>query len=845
MPMKRQLYPVQVAHAAVLAKSLEDNNHALDASSTGTGKTLVAAELAAGYKRPTLVVGLKTTLPMWEQEMKDRGWPALGVINYEMLRRGKTPWGTWAQGKYWQWALPKDALIVWDEIQNCQGMNTQNSRMLIAAKPWTNLMLSATAAEDPTEMRATGYILGLHNLRDYWGWCRRNGCVANQWGGLEFSDPNDKIVSGIHKYLFPDHGSRLTIADLADHFQETQIITTPLEFGEEIDRLYAEMEKEIAQLAEIMTSDSDHPAAQALIAKLRARQKVEFCKVPAIIEMAEAFLKEGRSVVIFVNFDETINALNKRLIGAKLIRGNQTKEERADAERSFQNNTCRLLICNTQAGGVSLSLHDLHGDHPRVSIISPDWNAKKIIQALGRIHRAGGQTPSQQHVLFAAGTVEEQVEKVVRENMRRIGIFNDGLLEKIPVVSDKPVDVCPEKEETISTVDEPKTDLPLEAAPIPTTPEPEPEHATWAPSSLGNYEKCPGFRNRKVVESEDGSAARGTRIHKALEKDDPDLLKDETEKHLAQVCKDFIDSQIAERGIPKRDFREIRLAINLGGGLTTFGTADRLLVYGTHGIMYDYKSGYRHVADAEINPQGWAYTIGAFQRPALNLETLDLYFLIPNRDEISHASFKRSDVPNMQLRLNTIIRKAMAADPSQYNPQPELCEYCSRQATCPALAAKALQLAPKLLPGLPVPPIALVSKDRPQDIPYLLRLAPLMESWAEGVRAAALKLNLQEGLEIPGYTRIERSTPRSVSSVLGAWKVLKEKGKILKDKEIALEEFLAACSKVSVPQLEDYVASLAPRFEKGKARQALNLALRGADLLREEGTIYYLKERKK
>lgn len=349
------------------------------------------------------------------------------------------------------------------------------------------------------------------------------------------------------------------------------------------------------------------------------------------------------------------------------------------------------------------------------------------------------------------------------------------------------------------------------------------------------FEICPGFRNRKNTNA---AAEKGQRIHKALQKGEIESLPDEEERHVAQKIQDFVDGIIAENrpALPK-DYREIRLAIDLGGGIETFGTADRLLIYGTKGIFLDYKTGALEVADAEENAQGWCYTIGAFQAFP-QLEEITFWFLVPTRDEAFHHTFKREFLSHMILRINTIVRRAMEANPDLFNPQPELCEYCARQATCPALAAKALVVASKLAPGLPIPQSVTVDASRPQDIPHLLRLAPLMEAWASGVRDQALKINLEQGIDIPGFMRIERSTPRAVTSVLGAWRVLEGKG-------ITLEDFLTACSKVSVPELEELITSLAERGQKGKAWQAVEDELRGADVLKDQGNIYYLREKKK
>ncbi len=351
------------------------------------------------------------------------------------------------------------------------------------------------------------------------------------------------------------------------------------------------------------------------------------------------------------------------------------------------------------------------------------------------------------------------------------------------------------------------------------------------------FEKCPGFRNRK--DNPGTSAARGTRIHDALEHDAIADLPEEADRKVAQQCKDFMDELIAERrpALPDHDWREIQFNIDLGDDLKTFGTADRLLIYGKTGLLIDYKSGFRFVVDAEENAQIWAYVLGAFQRFP-DLAEVIAYVLQPNRDEISYHTFKRAFTYEIKLRLNTIVRRAIECDPAKFNPQPEICEYCARQTSCPALAAKALKIAGKLAPGLPVPQSALVNKNRPEDIPHLLRLAPLMEAWARGVRSEALRLNLEEGIQIAGFKRIERSTPRAVTSVLGAWNAIKTRG-------MCLEDFLAACSTVSIPDLEELVSKLAKRGHKEEAKLELEDTLRSAQVLKDTSTIFYFREIKK
>ena len=83
-----------------------------------------------------------------------------------------------------------------------------------------------------------------------------------------------------------------------------------------------------------------------------------------------------------------------------------------------------------QAGGVGISLHDIHGNHPRMSIISPSWSGQEMRQTLGRIHRAGSKTPAIQKIVYVAKTYEEQMCNIIKTKLRNIDALNDGDLNE-------------------------------------------------------------------------------------------------------------------------------------------------------------------------------------------------------------------------------------------------------------------------------------------------------------------------------------------------------------------------------------------------------------------------------
>src|SRR5690606_28011900 len=88
-------------------------------------------------------------------------------------------------------------------------------------------------------------------------------------------------------------------------------------------------------------------------------------------------------------------------------------------------NKSNIIIANIQAGGVGISLHDLHGKQ-RMSIISPTWSGIQMQQALGRIHRAGSKSPAIQKIVYCAKTYEERICDIIKEKMRTISAINDG-----------------------------------------------------------------------------------------------------------------------------------------------------------------------------------------------------------------------------------------------------------------------------------------------------------------------------------------------------------------------------------------------------------------------------------
>lgn len=448
------LLPPQIPHVKTLIDSLYLNGFAIDQSETGTGKSYCAAAIIREMNAFAYIVCPKTVIPQWEKIIKSFNLTdRVTIINYEKITRGNTPLMSWRklQDLMRPWLedvkvdrpffnIPRNALIILDEGHRCKGANTSNCEMMIslADQGYKVLAASATIATTPIEMRAVGFLSKIHRLSDYTDFCRQHGAQwLGRWGVMTFDMASSKAQEGMLKlnnYLFKVKkcSSRLTTKDFGTLFPESHIVADAYDLGSmegKCQQVYDDMEAELAKLEERSASYSEHIFA----IMMEARRKAELCKVPLFVEMIEDLFDEGKSVCCFVNFQDTVDAIVRRLEKCKklngligyIVGGQSDKERQRDID-AFNADKKRVMIINIKAGGTGISLHDLNGNFPRASLISPNYSAYELVQALGRVWRQGGLTKSYQRIVFAAKTIEEQACWRVQFRINNLAALNDA-----------------------------------------------------------------------------------------------------------------------------------------------------------------------------------------------------------------------------------------------------------------------------------------------------------------------------------------------------------------------------------------------------------------------------------
>jgi hypothetical protein len=478
--IESKLRPHQVEPAKRLLGLLSRGENCADLSDTGVGKTYVALAAVLSLNRPTLAIVPKVATTIWQGVAGYLGGE-ISVVNYELLRTGRTPFGWWdntppaghrnesffvcdncqqridlekitpcytrrdglhclvEHKKPWRYGqfhfVRQVRQIIFDEAHRCGALDSLNADLMLSAKREgiPSLALTATPACSPLNLRALGFLLGLHSGSDFYTWAARYGCRRDpRFRGFKWlvgADRQREIMADIRGGIIPARGVRVTTGDIPG-FPECNISAElyDLEEGGTIDRLYAAM---AGALKELSTKTAGDTAAEHPLTKiLRARQRIELLKVPLAVELAEDYRAKGCSVAIFCNFRQTIDELSNRLKCLTIVDGSPDGVKNRDRHiAAFQRNDSDRIILNSDAGGQCLSLHDVYGGHTRVGIVFPNFSANSLRQVLGRLPRYGGKSPAFYRVLFAAGTVEVPIHRALRSKLNNLDALTDADLQ--------------------------------------------------------------------------------------------------------------------------------------------------------------------------------------------------------------------------------------------------------------------------------------------------------------------------------------------------------------------------------------------------------------------------------
>ena len=433
-----------VAHTESLIRSGVPG--VIDGSDMGTGKTIVTVELLRRLDVPTVVVCPKVSVPAW-LDWAARGGTEIAAIGYDMLRTGRTVFGKWEVRQVWSVPLkkfveekvrflwdPSISAVVFDEGHRCSAPDSLNALMLKGAKEQglVVIIVTATPAESPLQMRAIGYALGLHQWKDFYGgFIQKYGCYPGRFAPFEWTKDaqrQDMFLKRLHSQMWPAKGVRVRKTDprVSNRFAKgvvsIDLVQVDTDAAERLEGV-AKAQWDAVQEARATGKSENHP----MVLFLRALQELELLMVPALVERVNESVEKGAVCPVFVNYSGTIDALLDKFPGAPVIDGrNNRPAYRQACMEAFQRDEAPVMLLQAQAGSESISLHDLRGKHPREPYSLPPLSARLFKQETGRCDRAGALTGIIFRVLVAAGTAQEKVKKRLDMKVSNLDTLVDG-----------------------------------------------------------------------------------------------------------------------------------------------------------------------------------------------------------------------------------------------------------------------------------------------------------------------------------------------------------------------------------------------------------------------------------
>lgn len=417
-----KLHDWQTDNHDAMVSAIRQHGVVADASRTGAGKTVMSLLACKTLGLRPFVVCPKQTIPSWTETMERIGHEP-HAINPELLKswglkKKPNPFGIWQiRNRTWRWNLPPDGILIWDEVHNCGGYSSANSKLLKTCKIQGTplMMLSATLATTPIRMRAIGFNLGICPFEwEAWqGWALQNGCHFNDYGALAYTDNQrsaDRAIKRIRN-LIGDKLTGITDVSKIPGYPENQIIPWNVTTTQNPDKAFADL------------IQAKKDAAEYDITELQiAWQEAEGMKIKAVVDHARTLIDAGLRVVIMPVFHET----SRRIAEALQAPSAYDDYPVQPAIKAFQAGNPAVVISQSKGGTGVDGLQDT-GQGAVNSIIFPNYNSVNFVQSCGRIHRSNSESPCVQYIPFSAKSrADQDIRKRLEHRLNDISTLTDN-----------------------------------------------------------------------------------------------------------------------------------------------------------------------------------------------------------------------------------------------------------------------------------------------------------------------------------------------------------------------------------------------------------------------------------
>lgn len=431
------------------------------ADDMGLGKTvqiiaLITSELKNNTKGCNLIIAPATLLYNWEDEFKKftkqfkiyTHYGPKRVADIKTLSDKKvilTSYGV-VKKDITLFSQISFKRVIIDEAQNIKNINSEQTRVVKTLKSSSRIALTGT----PIENR----LLELWSIMDF---CNQGLLHGHKYFISHFEIPiakeeTPKAKEKLKKIISPFIIRRMkTDKKIIRELPQRQESNIYLPLTEEQGALYDKIIKNVEE--EFLASDGsskkgvmlsaitrlkhacNHPILVKDYKSSNSKLKKRSSKLDRLTEMARTIESEGRKMLIFSQYVETLEMIKQHFdenLKKKtlLFHGGLTLKKRNTLVNDFERDediSCMLL--SIRAGGFGLNLtaanYVIHFDRW--------WNPAVENQAIDRVYRIGQTRKTFVYKFITRGTLEENIDKLINS---KIDLSNSIISQSTPVLKD-------------------------------------------------------------------------------------------------------------------------------------------------------------------------------------------------------------------------------------------------------------------------------------------------------------------------------------------------------------------------------------------------------------------------
>lgn len=435
-----QLYHFQEEHVKKIQMSLKNHKIALDISTLGAGKTFTALEITKDYES-VLVISTPIILEKWKR-----------LVTKYKLQSNKFDFITFSKiGRAEPRNFPScKTLVIIDEVQYLKNYSKRNlnvSRHIQECK--ANVLAISGSPFDKPEHAVN--LLRVLNIVP-----SDIPLVIYDIATFSYSYPASRTIrQNLKDKNLPDkelyfEGNKKAIERKLYFFFVRQILP---KISHKMEGLpdkpamnlfynvintrsnYPDrnvIEALLHKLNKLVVKVKNQGAKVELMSEITKIMKgLELYKIPAILNIVRKTLMK-KTIVILLNYHDSINALVSFFPDAKVITGKTPRQKRNEILEEFNSGKVPILIGNLSVLSTGIDLDDKTGMYPRMAIINPNFNAITLYQSLARFNRIDTKSAVDIYLMYFGHNKILEEKKITDVLERKHKVIEELIKEELP-----------------------------------------------------------------------------------------------------------------------------------------------------------------------------------------------------------------------------------------------------------------------------------------------------------------------------------------------------------------------------------------------------------------------------